>query len=194
MKLLILQLSDIHCTDRKIPQSERLDRIAPAIRTLGSFDKVSLVFTGDLSFSGKCNQIKCGKHFIGYVISSLANTFNCGFIDTIIVPGNHDIQIPSEGHSFNEISKWNKDTRITSELMLMNPFLSMLPLNAVLKITSLLILKLFYCKTKKFNLLCSTRLRFLRYQQMTKNFTTFLIVYLKKLSHIIYLKNLIIIL
>lgn len=122
MKLLILQLSDIHCTDRKIPQSERLDRIAPAIRTLGSFDKVSLVFTGDLSFSGKCNQIKCGKHFIGYVISSLANTFNCGFIDTIIVPGNHDIQIPSEGHSFNEISKWNKDTRITSELMLMNPF------------------------------------------------------------------------
>ena len=39
MKLLILQLSDVHCTDENIEHNVRIDKIGSALRSIGNVDK-----------------------------------------------------------------------------------------------------------------------------------------------------------
>ena len=122
MKLLILQLSDVHCTDENIEHNVRIDKIGSALRSIGNVDKVILCFSGDLSASGSTTEINSGRAFINKVIIAMSKSLKCGHIETYIVPGNHDISIPESGHSSADILSWNRNEKIESELREMKPF------------------------------------------------------------------------
>lgn len=122
MKLLILQLSDVHCNDENIEHNDRIEKIGQALRTIDNIDKVVLCFSGDLSASGSIKEINTGRSFISKVLNAMSKSLKCGHIDTYIVPGNHDISIPERGHNSADILSWDKSEKIESELDKMKPF------------------------------------------------------------------------
>ena len=85
MKLLILQLSDVHCTDENIEHNVRIDKIGSALRSIGNVDKVILCFSGDLSASGSTTEINSGRAFINKVIIAMSKSLKCGHIETYLV-------------------------------------------------------------------------------------------------------------
>ena len=52
MKIMIVQLSDMHCKVNDGNMSLKIKKVANAIRTLGKVDRSLLVFSGDLTDSG----------------------------------------------------------------------------------------------------------------------------------------------
>ena len=53
MKLLVVHLSDAHFVDRTYISDKIVEAQVRAINSLGEHDKYALVFSGDLSYSGK---------------------------------------------------------------------------------------------------------------------------------------------
>lgn len=116
MKLLFVQLSDMHCCSSDYSLTEKLDKAVAAIRALGKVDGVVLVFSGDLSNKADPNEFKVGKRLLGFFLSQLSKALNCGFINTKIVPGNHDMILPEGSRGGAEIKNWNKDEHLYEEL------------------------------------------------------------------------------
>lgn len=116
MKLLFVQLSDMHCYSSDHSLTEKLNKAVSAIRTLGKMDGVVLVFTGDLCDTADPNEFKTGRHLLGKFLHQLSEALSCGFIHTKIVPGNHDMILPKGSRGAEEIKAWNKDEHLSEEL------------------------------------------------------------------------------
>ena len=56
MKIMIVQLSDMHCKVNDGNMSLKIKKVANAIRTLGKVDRSLLVFSGDLTNSGSSEE------------------------------------------------------------------------------------------------------------------------------------------
>jgi len=116
MKLLFVQLSDMHCCSSDYSLTEKLNKAVSAIRALGKVDRVVLVFSGDLSDTADPNEFKTGRHLLGKFLHQLSEALSCGFIHTKIVPGNHDMILPKGSRGAKEIEAWNKDEHLSEEL------------------------------------------------------------------------------
>lgn len=116
MKLLLVQLSDMHCRVSDERLTEKIDRAVDALGTLAPIDKVVLIFSGDLTNDGSKRQLETGKRMVGHFLSGLSNKLDCGFIKTLIVPGNHDMVLPADARSAKEINQWDKDEHLGEEL------------------------------------------------------------------------------
>lgn len=115
MKLLIVQLSDMHCKSNSKSFTTKIDRAVTALKTLGKIDGAILVFSGDLTDSAKINEFRVGHNMIGRFLSTLGNELSCGKIVTAIVPGNHDLYLPDGSREIEEILTWNKDEHLDEE-------------------------------------------------------------------------------
>ena len=82
MKLLFVQLSDMHCSSSDGYLTRKIDKSIDAIKTLGKVDKAVLIFSGDLTNEAFPNEFKAGKHLLGKFLTKLSNALNCGFIHT----------------------------------------------------------------------------------------------------------------
>ena len=71
MKTLFLQLSDMHCRESDNKFTEKIDKISPALNTLGRVDKVVLIFSGDLTQSAAPNEFKTARKIIGRLLTNL---------------------------------------------------------------------------------------------------------------------------
>ena len=93
MKILILHLSDLHVKNDEHSKDEVIDPIISVLQDLPTFDKAILVVSGDIAFSGKQEEYEHATHFIGKIIKRLKKNYleQSQQVDTIIVPGNHDI-------------------------------------------------------------------------------------------------------
>lgn len=92
MKILFIQLSDLHIADKNDIQKFNLDKIVTAIKTFNDIGKYILIINGDLTKSGNLNQMKVARRLIYHVLYALKE-LSSNFVDVYIVPGNHDLNI-----------------------------------------------------------------------------------------------------
>ena len=93
MKLAFLHLSDFHVKDGDFILSDKRQGIINAVASVGKFDELVIVFSGDLAFSGQPNQYKKCRHIFGPIISKLKELVDGKFITLMMVPGNHDLDL-----------------------------------------------------------------------------------------------------
>lgn len=124
MKVLFIQLSDMHCGVGDDKLNEKITKISSALRHLGRVDHAILIFSGDLTDTASVNEFKIGRGKIGLLLHELDQEFDCGFINTCIIPGNHDIILGDDCRDAEEILSWkkNKGNHINDELNLMGNF------------------------------------------------------------------------
>ena len=61
MKVLFLHLSDAHLLCNTFIEDRIINAQVQALNSLGSFDKCSIIFSGDLAQAGQINEYKkCG--------------------------------------------------------------------------------------------------------------------------------------
>ena len=93
MKILFLHLSDFHFTGKTDINTVCIQEIASAVspQSIGRVDKVFILVTGDIAFSGKAEQYNAFNDFKNSLIKSLKKKGLKGLFHIFIVPGNHDI-------------------------------------------------------------------------------------------------------
>lgn len=124
MKLLFVQLSDMHCKASDKNLTQKLEKAVSAIKTLGKIDHAVLVFSGDLTDTNSSEEYKIGKRLLDKFVKDLSAALKCGWIYTEIVPGNHDMDLPEDCRDAATIEKWNKDEHMQGELDRLNRFFS----------------------------------------------------------------------
>ena len=122
MKILFVQISDMHCKVSDASCTFKVDRAVEAIKTLPTIDKAALIFSGDLVDTGSKKEYRIGKQMLGYFLKQLSDNLNCGFIPTYIVPGNHDMYLPKDCRDAATIESWNKQEHLDEELDRMKQF------------------------------------------------------------------------
>lgn len=91
MRVLLLALSDIHFKNEEDIIDKKIDKLIKSLSGL-SYERVCIIISGDIAQSAKVEEYTIAKKFLGKLISKLAIN-DIGFIETIIVPGNHDIDL-----------------------------------------------------------------------------------------------------
>lgn len=95
MKIGILHLSDLHLQNDIFQY--RIEKIANAINyDTTNLSNLYLVFTGDITSSGKVEEFNCAKLFIETLNLKLKPKDKLLQIKTIMVPGNHDCYFDNE--------------------------------------------------------------------------------------------------
>lgn len=122
MRILLVQLSDMHCKNTDSGLLQKIRKAADALKPLGKIDGAALVFSGDLADTGNKNEYSVGRQMLGTFVSCMSNIFNCGTIPTLIVPGNHDMILPDDCRNINDILSWNKIEHLEEELDRSNNF------------------------------------------------------------------------
>lgn len=122
MKILFVQISDMHCKGNDSNVNIKIDKVVTALREIGSFNKIVLIFSGDLTNRADKNEYKSARAVLGRLLSLLATEFQCGFINLLVVPGNHDIKLEEGCRDYDDIVKMDKDKNFNSELELMEDF------------------------------------------------------------------------
>ncbi len=90
MKLLVIQLSDIHFKETENAIIKKEEKLFEAIRnsTL-EYEEIFLLVTGDTAYSGKENEYKIGIDFIKGLKSKIEE-YSKKKVTIIVIPGNHD--------------------------------------------------------------------------------------------------------
>lgn len=121
MKVLLLQLSDMHCNEKSYIDTFKIKKIADAVNTIPNIEKIILIVSGDLTQSADKREFSSVKKMIDALLSTLGE-LNGGYIDTMIVPGNHDFFLPDGSRTGSEIKKWNYSEHIDDEMKRLNNF------------------------------------------------------------------------
>lgn len=117
MKLLFVQLSDMHCTETDKGNTEKIEKATAALATLGKIDGTVFIFSGDLADKARKSQFNVGKELLGCFLSTLSEKLNCGLIRTMIVPGNHDIYLSDIGcRTSAKIIEWKNNGQMEDHL------------------------------------------------------------------------------
>ena len=123
MKILLVQLSDMHCKETDLHNTTKIEKAVAAVCTLGKIDGAILAFSGDLTNQAKDAEYRVGKQMIGTFLASLGKALDCGVIKTLIVPGNHDIDLSDKNvRSAAEISKWILNEHLNDEVDRLSEF------------------------------------------------------------------------
>lgn len=122
MKIMVVQLSDMHCKATDGNMTLKIEKVVSAIKTLGKVDGALLIFSGDLTNSGSRKEMTTASQLIGKLLHKMSESLDCGFIHSKIIPGNHDMNLPDGSRTATEIEKWNKEEHLQDELDRMKPF------------------------------------------------------------------------
>jgi predicted MPP superfamily phosphohydrolase len=92
MRLLVLQLSDIHIANESDAVLPRARKIVEAIRNVDyELDLCVVAITGDIAFSGSEDEYVLALEFLGALTSQLRTDLNqTPPVKVVMVPGNHD--------------------------------------------------------------------------------------------------------
>lgn len=128
MKVLFLHLSDMHCKESTNINNVKVDKIVQSVLGFkGKIDEVIIICSGDITWSGKVNEFKAAKTVLGYIIGNIASKLELNkFINFIVVPGNHDIDMTKLDRTSSEILDYykekNVDTYFYEEIKCMSNF------------------------------------------------------------------------
>lgn len=106
MEILFLHLSDLHIKSDKAYCEFQIKKIIDSLRTAGSFDKILFVLSGDIAFSGEREQYRVANGILKKMLIELQKKkiYTCP-IETVCVPGNHDIQFEDPPRTAEELNK-----------------------------------------------------------------------------------------
>lgn len=106
MKIVFLHLSDLHIKTKSAASKVHIDKMLDTLRMHGVFDKLFLIFSGDIAFSGTNEQYQIGSSIIARIIREIKNKgiYN-GHIEMVCVPGNHDIAYENPPRSSKELNE-----------------------------------------------------------------------------------------
>lgn len=110
MKILFLHLSDLHLSKDKDVDELATKEIAASLapQSIGAVNKVIVLITGDIAYSGKKSEYDSFYRFKRLLISALKEkVLGRTFIHVYIVPGNHDIDY-SHISAFDDIVSGNR--------------------------------------------------------------------------------------
>jgi len=110
MKVMFLHLSDMHLKDTS-RINLKVDRIADAVKSIGTVDKAVLICSGDLAFSGASIEYKNVRSFLGVLLQKIGEQLN-QFVNLYIVPGNHDIMFSSDARDSAAILEYYKNNTV----------------------------------------------------------------------------------
>lgn len=128
MKILFLHISDIHCQDNTDISHIKIKKIVDSIKRFSNqIDEVVLICSGDITWSGKVNEFKVAKKLFGILISEIDKTLNLNkYINFVMVPGNHDLDMKHLRRDSSKILKYYEDKSIDDkylkELLALNNF------------------------------------------------------------------------
>lgn len=90
MKILLIQLSDIHFTDGENSVLKKEEKLFESIRnsTL-EYDEIFLIVTGDTAFSGKEKEYEIGANFLKGLKTKLEE-YSKKKVQILTIAGNHD--------------------------------------------------------------------------------------------------------
>ncbi|MCP5064780.1 MAG: metallophosphoesterase, partial [Ignavibacteriae bacterium] len=90
MKLLIIQLSDIHFQENDNTIIAKKEKLFEAIRNSTiDYEEIFLIITGDTAYSGKTSEYTVGIDFLNSLKSKLEE-YSEKKVNIIVIPGNHD--------------------------------------------------------------------------------------------------------
>lgn len=114
MKLLIIQLSDLHFENTSQTHSVNIEKMIAAMKSNTSADECVIVISGDLANKGKSKDYRYVKGFTSALLRSLNNNGYTGKkIHVLSVPGNHDIDFSNFDMCMKDIiDAYNKNTII----------------------------------------------------------------------------------
>lgn len=91
MKILFLHLSDAHLRKDTKLHKINASSIIRSLSRIGKFDECVLIFSGDVAHAGEREAYDIAGNLVGYIAKNISQRYlNGKFIQTIIVPGNHD--------------------------------------------------------------------------------------------------------
>src|SRR5665647_1901346 len=94
MKILLLHLSDLHIKETDHLNLIKVNKMADSLNVLGKFDECVVIVSGDIANNAKINEYKKSRKIFGTLFSKIHEKKLCDkFINLIIVPGNHDIDM-----------------------------------------------------------------------------------------------------
>ena len=100
MRIVFLQISDLHIKDKSGAHPSRIQAIVQSIHEFDEFDGIVIVLSGDLAATGSKNEYSIVSSFIGQLMSGIRTAYpniDTKNIKLLVVPGNHDIHY-STGH------------------------------------------------------------------------------------------------
>lgn len=117
MKILFLQLSDLHIKTPDSVSTLHIGKILDALREFGSFDKMILILSGDIAFSGSKIEYSYASSIITTIFREIKSKkiYN-DRIEIICVPGNHDISFEDTPRTAEGLQKIYDDYSYESYL------------------------------------------------------------------------------
>lgn len=92
MKILFLHLSDMHIKTKGAASELHISKMLDSLREMGHFDRMVMIFSGDIAFSGSEAEYAVGSGIITTIFREIKRKkIYKGLIDILCVPGNHDI-------------------------------------------------------------------------------------------------------
>lgn len=122
MKLLIIQLSDLHCADSADTSSNKIHKAVEAIVSSGHYDKAIIVFSGDLTATAKASEFSATSKVISAFICELRKVAFKEYIEAYYVPGNHDLQLDKNDRDIKVIEKWVLQDHVDEEILRLSNF------------------------------------------------------------------------
>ena len=97
MKILVLQLSDIHISTRKYPSNPILTRTSEILSAVKSLfipsEEVTacvILVTGDIAYAGRADEYETATPFLQEISRGLSAAFQHSSHNMYFIPGNHD--------------------------------------------------------------------------------------------------------
>lgn len=98
MKVVMYHISDLHIEKEKDIKVRQVYKMIDVLNSIGNFDAVLIIVSGDIAFSGKQEQYNAAFRLFGTIISNIRKRFK-KTVCMLAVPGNHDVDLSKdEGH------------------------------------------------------------------------------------------------
>lgn len=130
MKIVFLQLSDLHLNKSSDVHPLKAQSIVKHLNKYTPFDAVVVVISGDIAASGQTREYTYAGNFLGRLKTEIFSSFNIKDKDykCLVVPGNHDICY-STGHrpsaeEVRDAAENNPHDYLTAEINNMKNFFS----------------------------------------------------------------------
>lgn len=128
MKLVFLHLSDLHLSDMAGAHPGRIQAAVQTLSSLGEFEGVVLIISGDLAAKGLSNEYKTAATFLGRLTDSIKSTYNIieQNLKILLVPGNHDLNygksVRARAEDIRAYNDTERELRLAAELNCMKDF------------------------------------------------------------------------
>ena len=112
MKVAIIHLSDFHIKSGERFERAKINGILSSLNALGKIDEYLVVFSGDLANSGSINEYRQSRFLFGQLISGIKQKNQDKFVNLFMVPGNHDLCLPENARTCEDIQQAYSDDTI----------------------------------------------------------------------------------